>query len=537
MLSDAQLVRVVLTHQQAVKATRTRVKAFVTRYWQDMGSWRDADMERFIATVVPVIEGGQRTIYQLTDAYLTTIIINLSGGGMAIPRAGKELAVDFRGIPASQVYLRPGSTVYNALSEGKPIEDAVKLGLYRLQDLIDMDMQLAQTHAARDAMNRSDRVVGYRRVLTGSENCALCVLASTQRYHKENLMPIHPGCVPGSALVSGEGVLAITRRRYSGELTVITTAGGDEVTVTPNHPVLTEQGWVPAHLVREGDYLFHRPSGHRVGDGRPDEGHAPVPIEDVWRALDVTGLSVVPLTPEDFHGDGADGEVDIVWTDGDLPPVGDVSFGEPDREICLVAGHRSGVTLASESGLTPLLEGACAPTCGSVRGRGLRFALCGRHLGRTQQTSRTSITRLDAPKEEFSLDSAAGYASRGVDLIRRLAGQVERDRVINTRRVYGPDHVYNLHTVGGWYASNNHIVSNCDCSVAPIIGDRDPGQVINEPLLRETDAQMKAAGVTDTHGIKNGKRDASSLMVRDHGEYGPTLTWRDQKFTGAATVE
>ena len=34
----------------------------------------------------------------------------------------------------------------------------------------------------------------YRRVLTGRENCALCVVASTQRYYRGDLLPIHPGC-------------------------------------------------------------------------------------------------------------------------------------------------------------------------------------------------------------------------------------------------------------------------------------------------------------------------------------------------------
>jgi hypothetical protein len=36
--------------------------------------------------------------------------------------------------------------------------------------------------------------VGYRRVLEGAYSCGLCILASTQRYHKQDLMPVHPGC-------------------------------------------------------------------------------------------------------------------------------------------------------------------------------------------------------------------------------------------------------------------------------------------------------------------------------------------------------
>jgi hypothetical protein len=32
-------------------------------------------------------------------------------------------------------------------------------------------------------------------------------------------------------------------------------------------------------------------------------------------------------------------------------------------------------------------------------------------------------------------------------------------------------------------------------------------------------------------------RDAAQVRISDHGEYGPTLTWRDQAFTGAADIK
>jgi hypothetical protein len=52
--------------------------------------------------------------------------------------------------------------------------------------------------AARDTANRvistTPRVVGYRRVLGSGVNCGLCIVASTQRYGRDDLMPIHPNC-------------------------------------------------------------------------------------------------------------------------------------------------------------------------------------------------------------------------------------------------------------------------------------------------------------------------------------------------------
>ena len=51
-----------------------------------------------------------------------------------------------------------------------------------------------QSGAQDTQPGRSDGIRAYRRVLTGRENCALCLVASTQRYWVEDLLPIHPGC-------------------------------------------------------------------------------------------------------------------------------------------------------------------------------------------------------------------------------------------------------------------------------------------------------------------------------------------------------
>lgn len=43
-------------------------------------------------------------------------------------------------------------------------------------------------------MAADKRIVGYRRVLTGFRSCRFCAVASTQRYHKKDLLPLHYAC-------------------------------------------------------------------------------------------------------------------------------------------------------------------------------------------------------------------------------------------------------------------------------------------------------------------------------------------------------
>lgn len=280
--------------------------------------------------------------------------------------------------------------------------------------------------------------------------------------------PVHPGCVPGRSPVSATGVKAVTRRWYSGELVVLRTAAGDELTVTANHPVLTQQGWLPAGLVGEGDDVFRYRGGHRMIDRSPHEEKRPTLIEDVWRAACVAGRLVsVPLAAEDLHGDGVDGEIDIVYPDGDLPAVGDVMFGQPSREPAFVSGHGGGLLLDSGGPLGSFFPGGLATGGGSVGGGSLRLAFFGRHAAGSEQSGVAPVPRFDAPAEQFSFESGPVYARRGIDLIGRLAGQIEPDRVVEAGRVGWSHWVYNLHTDDGWYSSNSHIVSNCDCSITP----------------------------------------------------------------------
>jgi hypothetical protein len=64
----------------------------------------------------------------------------------------------------------------------------------RAQTIALTDLELATTHTARDVLSSEQSVVGYRRVLTGAENCGMCVVAATRLYHKRDLMPLHPNC-------------------------------------------------------------------------------------------------------------------------------------------------------------------------------------------------------------------------------------------------------------------------------------------------------------------------------------------------------
>lgn len=171
------------------------------RLWQSMGrDRRDEDIERFIDGLLPRIIGGQEQLSELTLGYLQACADVM---GVDAPSLG---AVDYewirsgvRGVPPETVYERPAHTMRQALAEGKSFDQAVAAGELRLLQIIGGDCQITRTGTANRGMRQwSENTEGgpqfYRRTLTGRENCALCVVASTQHYRVSKVMPIHPGC-------------------------------------------------------------------------------------------------------------------------------------------------------------------------------------------------------------------------------------------------------------------------------------------------------------------------------------------------------
>ncbi len=188
------LNRLAEAYDAQVHAIRTQITRFGESYWDSLPHYRASAVEDMIEAITPRVTAGQLRTADLTRAYLAQCAREL-GWKVVLPPIDQDEIIDARGVDPRTVYRRPAVDVYTALAAGKPLPQAAAEGRLRLTQLIGGDMQLAKVHASRQSM-RAYPAAGqyYRRVLTGRENCALCVVASTQRYRRGDLMPIHPGC-------------------------------------------------------------------------------------------------------------------------------------------------------------------------------------------------------------------------------------------------------------------------------------------------------------------------------------------------------
>jgi hypothetical protein len=180
---------------RSVRSVWASVLGLLGRSWTDLRSWRDADVATFQRKTLPILLAGERQVATLTASYLEQL--NREGDPRA-PRVRLNLdevtGQSLRGVDPREVYRRPFKEVWTALSDGESLDAAVARGAHRLETLAKTDLQLTRTHTVREVSAGMPRFTYTVRELQGEYDCALCMIASTQRYHKRDLAPIHPGC-------------------------------------------------------------------------------------------------------------------------------------------------------------------------------------------------------------------------------------------------------------------------------------------------------------------------------------------------------
>lgn len=199
-----QQAAITAAYNESSTGLREALLAAIVDLFDRLTSWRDADADTFVAAAVPMVSGAQQAMALMTDSYLAALLADLLGE--AVQPVGVELAESLRGVSMAEVYRRPFIQIWTDLAGGALLRAAIEAARRRATGLAGTDLQLAKTHSSREVLRRhgGDRIVGYRRVLTGAENCAMCVLASTQRYHVGDLLPIHPACDCGVAPIVGD---------------------------------------------------------------------------------------------------------------------------------------------------------------------------------------------------------------------------------------------------------------------------------------------------------------------------------------------
>ncbi len=232
--------------------------------------------------------------------------------------------------------------------------------------------------------------------------------------------PRHWNCLPGdSRVLARSKITGAFKRWFDGEVVVIKTASGRELTSTPNHPILTGSGWVASGILNVGDSVVCDGGSEWAAVVNSDHQDVPASIEHVTSAFFASSKMMpmpVPLAAEDFHGDGGGSEVAIVATDSLLRRGDNSSVGEHFRKFEFKLGCPSvSAFFVSFRHLAKRILGRGAASRSFVGGQCQRLAFSFGCSGHSRELLLRSVAGADFAPGKDGLNSLDRGASSFVD--------------------------------------------------------------------------------------------------------------------------
>jgi len=263
-------------------------------------------------------------------------------------------------------------------------------------------------------------------------------------------------CVIPGQMIAGN-IRGASKAIYAGQTVEIHTANGGRLTVTPNHPVLTENGFVDASKLKPGDHLVNYGLSADALLLSGNEEYRPSLIEDVFDAIAI--LAGRPLLADasgfDFHGDGRSiqGKVEIVRTNGDLLQYGKIPLLQGIGKDGFLRGDMSLPVESRDGPLDPALQGKNVAG-GSVDQVGSDLSLfVPAHAGESMGGGLLKGTDRDAAPLEVVTNKLSiapeclGYEGK------RLPAGISFDRIVNINLGHWNGPVYDLESDIGFYAA------------------------------------------------------------------------------------
>lgn len=164
---------------------------------QSFTAWYDSgQIGAWAQQLAQFIEAVQGQSASTTDAYLSEVASLIKGSNVS-PAGAVKVSGLRKGVSHTEVYGRSADQYRYARSIGKSEDEAQQTAVQTAIDNASTDVQLAQRAQAQRFMVVK-KVDGYRRIIHPEESaggsCGLCVAASSNFYHRGDLLPIHRNC-------------------------------------------------------------------------------------------------------------------------------------------------------------------------------------------------------------------------------------------------------------------------------------------------------------------------------------------------------
>jgi SPP1 gp7 family putative phage head morphogenesis protein len=353
-------------------------------------------------------------------------------------------------------------------------------------------------------------------------------------------------CILPGARVAGQFV-AGSKAYYDGPAVKVMTAGGNSLSVTPNHPMMTNRGLVKAAEIVKGDYLVAHCGEveNLTGVSALNSQLAYPTIEQVFGALvDIGHASSARVGAVDFHGDSAfmQEDINIVNANGVLSFANqaatcqllrNLNFVKPYSTCFSLGAHKlsadtiglaasgdmSGldairaligakpftldplsITGAPDSEATFLKPSVQANSTNPVFLAEAQYRsardMFGVNGGDIKPSAEGGVFMGDeALSFEPLVQGSIGNSDAISDALDGFSGLASFDEVTDIEQFTFTGHVYDLQDVSGLMVADNIVVSNCLCSQTEITIGPDGEPIFGDKLIkRMQDQKERIAG-------------------------------------------
>lgn len=285
-------------------------------------------------------------------------------------------------------------------------------------------------------------------------------------------------CFVGETKVASDSdVVRSYKHKYDGKIISIKTAGGVQFSCTPNHPILTPNGWVAAELLNNGNNILVTFGENNVFSRvNPNINHRFPRIDTIHKFGKKLRSKRTSCLGVDFHGDVATSNVEIITHKRFL---GDVRNSSGRNGVDKFLFKLSNKTLSCFGPIFKHFWSICKTSFCFIgcKCKSLPFFKCS--VGHSCEHGFGTIANRDSVLTEYSINDLPTDTVIDGELLDRLSCKVFLDTIVNVDVSVLSTHVYNLQTENGYYFVNSivlqdteksngifAIAKNCRCTIA-----------------------------------------------------------------------
>ena len=313
--------------------------------------------------------------------------------------------------------------------------------------------------------------------------------------------------LPNTKIASDSEIVRSYKHKYKGKIISIKTASGVEFSCTPNHPILTLNGWTAAESLNNGDnILVTFGSGNEISRRNPNINHTFPSLDTIHKSFNEFGSKRTCALGVNFHGDIPTSDVEIITQKRLLRGNQNSSRRNGVNKFLL---KRSDKSFMSQCTFMEHFRGILKTSFCDIRSVSQLFSFFFGRLGHPEIHSLRPIALFNSGGMQPLHNNTSGYTELFSDCIDGFTGLICSDNIISIDVSSGSSHVYNLQTKNGYYfvnsiipqkkrKSNNifAIAHNCRCTLI--------SQVKGTPKIDLSDPNRRLDGLKrDYVGGKN----------------------------------